>query len=196
MRTAIAICLLAASAHAAPIRHKIASIDTDVPDRALWIYNYPIEPFTELAFLESKIDATIDHQTGAVEIHRWDVFGPNGIVYSVPPHSAQLKRNPGDEYYRGQYFSGETALGRLNFWPVGSPNNALDRGGGSLLVFLPKVRPTTSEALLPAFPNLKPWSMSDIVIQTPEPGSAALALLSVLGLAARRGQQLPVSCLD
>jgi hypothetical protein len=167
---------IAIPSQAAPVRYVISSADTAGPDKAHWQAR-PLPSFFESTFLESEVDATLDHDTGFVNISRWDLFGPDGaVVYSVPPHSVQLSLQPPNADYAGPYPAGGTLVFR--------PLNV--NGAGWSLHWHPDPKPSVDVPLVDGFPNVKPWSLVSVSIVTPEPSSLGLLAAVVVPIARHR----------
>jgi hypothetical protein len=98
-RMLAALCVVLSTASVAasdPIRYMISSADTLPSDDG---YGSQVV----------ELDATLDHMTGFVDIHRL-VGGP----WNIPPHSAQLTKTSSNDY------GGDTPHGHISFWPRGA----------------------------------------------------------------------------
>jgi len=145
-RSLVAVCIVfltAAVAAATPIHYVVSSLSTADPSDGYGQPPFPVE-----------LDATLDHMTGFVDIHRFQAISNGQVAFTVSPHSAQLTKQPSG------IFEGDTPHGQINFHPLGF------RFAGWAFYFYP-VGGSEGVALS---------------IRTAEPASGALLAVASLGL--------------
>lgn len=138
---------------------------------------YNAWPLPEVRWtLPTLWDVDLNHTTGNVTVNQWDVLGPEGVVWSATPFVVTLPpvvTHPGE-------FQGNSPYGIMTFHSRGVVTGTDGAGWYLSLSFNP--RQVIDQAIRPEYPTVRPWQLTRIQIQTPEPKSLSLLLPMLLVL--------------